>query len=487
MSVSKSIAQLLGHWLADPAIAELTVEGLAIDSRQVSQGDLFFAYPGTSGDGRDYIEDALARGAAVIVYEKSKCKALPAASVPLIPVSKLQEKVGVIAARYLGNPGENLFIVGITGTNGKTSCAHLLAQAFSSLGVRSGFIGTLGWGFIDDLHKNSLTTPDPISLQCKLKELSEQGATHVCMEVSSHALAQGRVSGVCFDAALFTNLSHDHLDYHESFRDYANAKARLFKTSTLRFAVINHDDEFGQLLAEGVEAVTWTFGLKHGDVSTSKVEVEVSGLNVALHSPLGTIDARARLVGRLNIHNILAVATVLLADGSSSSMVASAIDSLRPVPGRMELFQQGEPQEPSVVVDYAHTPDALERALSSVREHSAGKVWCVFGCGGDRDRTKRPVMGAVAERLADVIIVTDDNPRHEAPQDITDQIVAGMKLTPRVINDRVRAIQWAIEHAAADDWVLVAGKGHETTQQVGDDFFDMDDRSIVSECLGVAA
>lgn len=487
MSRSKSIGQLLGHWLSNPIIADVTVEDLAIDSRQVKQGDLFFAYPGISGDGRDYIEDALARGAAVIVYEQNKWKTPLKVSIPLIPISDLREKISVIAARFFDNPGQDLFVVGITGTNGKTSCAHLLAQAFSSLGVRSGLIGTLGWGFVDDLHKNSLTTPDPVSLHRNLKELKKQGATHVCMEVSSHALAQGRVSGVCFDAALFTNLSHDHLDYHKSFQDYANAKARLFEASSLRFAVINQDDDFGQRLAAGVRVKTWTFGVERGDVSTSKVEVGVSGLNVALESPLGIIDTYARLVGRLNIHNILAVATVLLADGSSSSMVATAIDSLRPVPGRMELFQQGEPREPSVVVDYAHTPDALERALSSIREHSSANVWCVFGCGGDRDRGKRPLMGAIAERLADVVIVTDDNPRHETPQHITDQIVAGMKQAPRVINDRVRAIQWAIEHATADDWVLVAGKGHETTQQVGDEFFAMDDRSIVSECLGVAA
>ncbi len=483
----KSLQQLLGDWLSDATLAEVAVSGLAIDSRKVEKGDLFFAYPGTVGDGREYVDEAIARGAAAIVYEKDNSNMPPGLCIAAVPVAQLRPKVSVVAARFFDHPGQDLFIVGITGTNGKTSCAHLLAQAFSRLGVRSGLIGTLGWGFLDDLQKDSLTTPDPISLQRTLRALKRRGATHVCMEVSSHALAQGRVSGVYFDAALFTNLSHDHLDYHESFRDYANAKAQLFKTSSLRFAVINQDDEYGQRLAQSVKAKTWTFGLERGDVTTAKVEVGLAGLNVALNSPLGIIAARARLVGRLNVHNILAVATVLLADGKSSTMVATAIDSLHPVPGRMELFQQGQPREPSVVVDYAHTPDALERALSSVREHSGGKVWCVFGCGGDRDHAKRPLMGAIAERLADVVIVTDDNPRHEVPQEITDQIVAGMVGTARVINDRVQAIQWAIEHAAADDWVLVAGKGHETTQQVGDEFLSMDDRSIVSECLGVAA
>ena len=307
------------------------------------------------------------------------------------------------------------------------------------------------------------------------------------MEVSSHALAQDRVAGVCFDAALFTNLSHDHLDYHDNFQDYADTKALLFESAALRFAVINRDDEFGQHLVEQVKAPTWTFGLDRGDVRASKVEAGVSGLDLVLESPKGAIDAQAGLIGRLNIHNVLAVAAVLLADGSTSSMVAQAISGLSPVPGRMELFQKGKSTEPSVVVDYAHTPDALERALMSVREHCEGRVWCVFGCGGDRDRTKRPLMGAIAERLADVIVVTDDNPRHELAKSITDQIVAGMAQTPRVINDRAQAIEWAIEHAAPGDWVLIAGKGHETTQQVGDKFVDLDDRSIVSECLGVAA
>ena len=487
MTAVKPLGELLGQWLSDSNLADVEITGLSIDSRRVAKGDLFFAYPGVTCDGRDYVDDAVSRGACLVLYEAEGCAIPPKASVPVVPLPALRKKVGIIAERFFDKPGKELFIVGITGTNGKTSCAHLLAQAFSSLGVKSGLVGTLGWGFVDELHKNPLTTPDPVSLHHMLRTLQARGATHVCMEVSSHALAQGRVSGVCFDAALFTNLSHDHLDYHDNLEDYANAKAQLFESTTLRFAVINGDDEFGQDLIGRVKAPTWTFGLDHGDVTTSKIKAGVAGLNLALESPAGAIDVRARLIGRLNIHNVLAVAAVLLADGSSSATVAQAIDCLDPVPGRMELFQKGKSYEPSVVVDYAHTPDALERALTSVREHCLGRVWCVFGCGGDRDRVKRPLMGAIAERLADEVVVTDDNPRHEVARSITDQIVAGMTQIPHVINDRVRAIEWAIEHAAKDDWVLVAGKGHETTQQVGDSFLEMDDRSIVSECLGVAA
>ena len=487
MTTVKPLGELLGQWLTDTNLADMAISGLSIDSRRVVKGDLFFAYPGGTFDGRNYIDDAVGRGASIVVYEADGCVTPPKASVPVVSMHALREKVGVIAERFFDSPGKDLFIVGITGTNGKTSCAHLLAQAFCSLDVNSGLIGTLGWGFVGDLRRNSLTTPDPVSLHHMLQKLRAQGATHVCMEVSSHALAQGRVSGVCFDAALFTNLSHDHLDYHDNLQDYAEAKAQLFESTTLRFAVINGDDEFGRHLVERVRAPTWTFGIDRGDVTTSEIKTGVTGLNLVLQSPIGAIDARARLIGRLNVHNVLAVAAVLLADGSSAATVAQAIDRLRPVPGRMELFQKGKSFVPSVVVDSAPTPDALERALASVQEHCLGRVWCVFGCGGDRDRAKRPIMGAIAERLADEVIVTDDNPRHETAQSITDQIVAGMTRAPRVINDRVRAIEWAIEHAEKDDWVLVAGKGHETTQQVGDSFFDMDDRSIVSECLGGAA
>lgn len=485
MKSAKSLGQILGVWLTDSNVADIEINGLCIDSRKVNKGDLFFAYPGDGADGRDYIGQAISHGAVAVLCEPGVTR--DAWPVPVIYVDGLREKVGPMAERFFDAPGEALFIVGITGTNGKTSCAHLMAQALVTLGVNSGLIGTLGWGFIDDLQKNLLTTPDPVSLHGMLKTLKDRGATHVCMEVSSHALAQGRVSGISFDAALFTNLTHDHLDYHNSFDSYADVKARLFTSTDLRFAVINGDDEFGRELVRSVTVPTWTYGLRRGDVKADNIEAGIDGLNLKLVCRAGPISAHAGLVGRVNVHNVLAVAALLLADGTTSRMVAKAIDHLTPVPGRMELFQRTKGSAPSVVVDYAHTPDALERALASIREHCTGGLWCVFGCGGDRDRVKRPLMGAIAERLADVIVVTDDNPRHENPRDITDEIVMGMTQVPRVINDRVCAIQWAIEHAKGDDWVLIAGKGHETTQQIGDEYIDMDDRAIVSVCLEAAA
>jgi len=485
MKSAKTLGLILGDLLSDDSLMGEAIGGLSLDSRRVSRGDLFFAYPGLVADGRTYITEAIEHGASVVVYEAEGADIPETGMIPAVAVNGLREKVGIIAERFFGNPGQDLFIIGITGTNGKTSCAHLLAQAFEALGVHAAIIGTLGWGFVHKLHKAQLTTPDPVSLHCMLHDVHALGATHVCMEVSSHALVQGRVSGVSFDAALFTNLTHDHLDYHDDIADYAAAKKILFEFPTLRCAVINRDDDFGKELASRVTAPTWTFGVSQGDVTARSVEAGVSGLDVVLDSKAGPIDTHARLVGRINLHNILAVVAVLLADGSTAAMAAEAIDRLEPVPGRMELFQKTKSAGPSVVVDYAHTPDALERALSSIREHCTGRVWCVFGCGGDRDRTKRPVMGAIAERLADEIVVTDDNPRHEAPGDITDEIVAGMTASPTVINDRVQAIRWAINHALVEDWILIAGKGHEDTQQVGDRFVNMDDRSIVNSCLEV--
>lgn len=487
MNTAKPLGDLLGRWLEDPAHASVEIRGMSIDSRLVGPGDMFFAYAGDRFDGRDYIDNAIARGAAAVVCEADPVSVVSDPKIPIVRLRDLRQKVGVIAARFFGNPGRYLFIVGITGTNGKTSCAHLLAQAFTGLGASGAVIGTLGWGFVNSLQKTTLTTPDPVSLQGILRKLLDQGATHVCMEVSSHALSQGRVSGVPFDAALFTNLTHDHLDYHDGFKEYADAKAKLFDATTLRFAVINRDDEFGRSLVSRAKVPAWTYGLDEGDVHAIHVAAGINGLNLVLQTRAGPTEASASLIGRINVHNILAVAAVVLADGGTPSTVAAAINCLGPVPGRMELFQRNAGSAPSVVVDYAHTPDALERALFSVREHCGAALWCVFGCGGDRDRAKRPLMGAIAERGADVVIVTDDNPRHEKPTEITDEIAAGMSCAPHIINDRVRAIQWVIERAQADDWVLIAGKGHETTQQVGDTHTAMDDRAIVADCLEAAA
>ncbi len=481
----------LGELLAeiakvDSATADVMVSGIALDSREVKAGDLFCAYPGARHDGRDYIQQALDQGAAAVIYESAGMPAGPGATA-CYAVAQLQRKIGVIADRFYGQPSRDLFITGVTGTNGKTTCCHLLTQALGVLGNRCGLIGTLGIGFIGDIAPGLHTTPDPIRLHRELRRFLDNGATHVCVEVSSHALDQGRVAGVAFDTAVFTNLSHDHLDYHDDMAAYGSSKALLFDCASLRIAVLNHDDPFSYTLRARTSAKdTWTFGLAAGDVHGESITPEDDGLMVVINSGERTFTVRSGLIGRINAANLLAVAAVLLAYGHDVEQIGAAMDHLRPVPGRMELFR-GAGDVPTVVVDYAHTPDALSRALRSIREHCTRRLWCVFGCGGDRDRAKRPMMGHMAEILADIVILTDDNPRLERPQAIVSEIISGMKTSPKVIHDRSRAIRWAINNAQSRDWILIAGKGHELVQHIGDRKIPLSDRDIVSRTLGMAA
>jgi len=478
-------ALLLGF--CDGDIPAIEVDGICVDSRKVQHGDLFCAYPGEHADGRRFIAEARARGAAAIAYEPGGFR-WSGSGVPGIPVRSLRTRAGHIASRYYDKPSTRLSVTGVTGTNGKTSCVHLLAQAFAALGERCGVIGTLGSGFIEDLATIGNTTPDPVTLQRELSQFVRAGAGQVCMEVSSHALAQGRVEGVDFNTAVFTNLTHDHLDYHGDLETYGAAKARLFDRPGLDLAVLNADDEFVTSLQKTTRArEVWTFGDRSdADVRAESVLPQESGLKLRAMSKHGALDLQSSLVGRVNVSNLLAVVTVLLARGYSAEKIVTAVADLRPVPGRMELFHGG-PRLAQIVVDYAHTPDALEQVLQSVREHCRGHVWCVFGCGGNRDRGKRPVMGKIAQRLADHIVLTDDNPRFEDARVIASEIIGGMPRRPIVIHDRARAIDWAINLARPEDWVVIAGKGHETTQQVGEQFSPLSDRSLVSEFLGQAA
>ncbi|MDH3636956.1 MAG: UDP-N-acetylmuramoyl-L-alanyl-D-glutamate--2,6-diaminopimelate ligase [Gammaproteobacteria bacterium] len=472
--------------LTDPTFADVSVTGVRLDSREVRPGDLFCAYPGTLSDGRDYIGDALAKGAAAVVYEPAGCRPLPDADAAVVPVAGLRYGLGGIAARFFEHPSRTLRVIGVTGTNGKTTCTHLLTQALETLGAKCGLVGTLGVGFLDALRPLPTTTPDPVTLQAELRRMADAGATHACMEVSSHALDQGRVAGVDFDAAVFTNLTHEHLDYHQDMERYGNAKADLFTFENLTFAILNQDDPFSARIEARTNARVWKYGLEAGDICARSVDLEDSGIIAVLKTPLGLLTVHSALIGRINVLNLAAVATVLLAFGREHTLVGPALERLRPVPGRMELFRSRR-DLPCVVVDYAHTPDALQHALSSIREHSRGRLWCVFGCGGDRDRGKRPMMGRVAESLADRVVLTDDNPRNESPAVIVDAIVGGMRRRPTVIHDRKHAIQWAIGNAAANDWVLVAGKGHETEQIRKSGRVPFNDRTVVHESLGVAA
>ena len=471
--------------LTDSKFNDVTVTGIRLDSRAVRPGDLFCAYPGTVADGRDYIGDALASGAAAVIYESVGRPPLQAHA-GVVPVAGLRNKLGRIAARFFAHPSQTLRVIGVTGTNGKTTCTHLLAQALEQMDVKCGLIGTLGAGFLDELRPMSTTTPDPVTLQAELRRMADAGATHVCMEVSSHALDQGRVVGVEFDAAVFTNLTHEHLDYHQDMQRYGNAKADLFTFRSLTLAILNQDDPFSAHLEACTHAPVWKYGVEGGDVCARTVNPQDTGITVVLKTPQGVLTIHSALIGRINALNLAAVATVLLAFGREYTQVGSALERVQPVPGRMELFRS-RGDLPCVIVDYAHTPDALHQALSSIREHSRGRLWCVFGCGGDRDRDKRPMMGEVAETLADRVVLTDDNPRNEAPQVIIDAIIDGMRRRPTVIHDRKQAIQWAINNASAGDWVLVAGKGHETEQIGNSGRVSFSDRAVVHASLGAAA
>ena len=468
--------------------ARIVVSGLALDSRRVNRGDAFFALRGTQGHGIEFAASAVQRGAQVVLAEAPVVDVGPL-DVPLLWIEGLTDQVGEIAARFYERPTEAMRVIGITGTNGKTSCVQLLAQALTFLGHRAASIGTLGAGLYGKLLEGERTTPDAITVQHQLADFREAGASHVAMEVSSHALEQGRVAAVDFEIAGFTNLTRDHLDYHGSMEAYGRAKARLFSWPGLQAAVLNVDDPFGADLLAGLPAGVAALrvssaDLAAADVVASAIVTSAEGLVFRLSTPWGVRTVNSRLLGRFNVENLLTVAACLGALGEPFEHIVNALESLQPVSGRMSRLG-GLHGMPLVVIDYAHTPDALEQALSALRAHCAGRLICVFGCGGERDAGKRPLMGEIAAKLADVAIVTDDNPRGENGDAIVAQIVAGMAASPSmaVERDRARAIGQALQLARAGDVLLIAGKGHETYQETAAGKRPFDDLAIAHAAL----
>ena len=451
-----------------PALG-VPVTRLATDSRRVEPGDVFVAVPGARIDGRRFIPQAIAAGAVGVLWEAADFQWDPAWRVPNLAVPNLRKQLGLIAARTYGDPSHSMWVAGVTGTNGKTSCSHWIAQSLTRLGRRTAVLGTLGIGFPGELTPGTHTTPDAASLQAQLADLLSRGASGVVMEVSSHGLEQGRVNGVAFAAALFTNLSRDHLDYHGTMEQYGAAKARLFHWDGLHHAVINLDDGFGAQLAGSLDRSRVNvlgYGLGKGEISGHKLDLSKRGLTLEIETPWGAGVIRSQLLGRFNAANLLGVLGVLLAAGVKLDDATSAIETVEPVPGRLQMLRQ--PGRPLVVVDYAHTPDALEKVLDTLRAvlGSEGRLICVFGCGGERDAGKRPLMGETATRLADSVFVTSDNPRGEDPRAIIDQIIAQAHPNYRVEIDRAVAIQQALREARTDDLVLIAGKGHEAYQEI---------------------
>ena len=461
------------------------IERLCNDSRRVQPGDVFVAYPGETRDGRAYIGQALAAGARAVIWEAEGYAWPQDLGVPNLGVKGLRDVAGEIAAHVAGYPASALWMIAVTGTNGKTSCSHWIADALNALGRPTAVIGTLGHGFPGALEGLTNTTPDALALQELLAGYRGAHANAVSMEVSSHGLTQGRVSGARFDVALFTNLTRDHLDYHGTMESYGEAKARLFDWPGLKSAVINVDDDFGRRLVSrlsGSRVQVLTYGIANGAISGHRLDLHRFGLDLEIKTPWGEGLLRSPLMGAYNAANLLGVLGVLLASDVPLEQALTVLPNLQAVNGRMQTAGGGS--RPLVVIDYAHTPDALEQVLLALRAHLAqGRLCCVFGCGGDRDAGKRPLMGEVASRLADAVFITSDNPRNEDPLAIIEAIAAGAR-SPCVLEpDRGHAIELAIAGARSGDVVLVAGKGHETYQDVGGVRHAFSDIEVANACL----
>ncbi len=498
MSVCPSLITSLG----------VPITRLVADSRAVKPNDTFVAYPGDQADGRQFIQQAIANGANAVIWEAKGFSWDKAWQLPNLAVSDLRLHAGEIADYVYNSPSKKMWVMGVTGTNGKTSCSQWIAQSLCALGKKTALIGTLGNGFPLMLEPTLNTTPDAIVIHGLLADYLAQDGQAVAMEVSSHALDQGRVSGVKYDVALLTNLSLDHLDYHGDMKSYATAKRRLFDWEGLKYAVLNLDDAFGAELAEqlqgkGVEVVGYgmndaalvlaeSLGLRM--IYGGALRMHAQGFSLKIHSSWGGGELHGKPVGRFNAANLLGVMAVLLVSGVTPSDALRELSQVHPVPGRMQAL--GGDQTPTVVVDYAHTPDALEKVLQALREAiecesgaNDGRLICVFGCGGDRDRGKRQMMGAIAAKLADVVIVTNDNPRSESPLDIISAIVSGIvsetknKNTYQVIEDRALAIKQAVLGAHATDTVLIAGKGHELYQEIQGTRYPFNDLEAAQQAL----
>jgi UDP-N-acetylmuramoyl-L-alanyl-D-glutamate--2,6-diaminopimelate ligase len=472
----------------------------------------FAAYPGAQLDGRRFITEAVARGAASVLWESDGFVWQPEWHVPNQGIAGLRAQISGIAGQIYGEPSRHLWVVGVTGTNGKTSCTHWLAQLLEQAGRPCAVVGTLGNGLRLQLEPALNTTPDAIALQQALARYRAQGAVACAMEVSSHGLVQDRVSGIAFRGALFTNLSRDHLDYHGTLEAYGEAKALLFDAAGLEFAAINLDDPFGVRLVEKIKASLGTASLgtdpEMGSVpkdavpkiigytleaarapagvsvlQARNIEINARGLQFQVAGEWGQTEVHAPLMGRFNVSNLLAVMAAALMAGMTLDQVRAGVARLTAPAGRLERLGGGA--LPNVVIDYAHTPDALEKALTTLRETVAPRrrLICVFGCGGNRDPGKRPLMGEVAARLADLVVLTSDNPRYESVETILDEIAQGMSMPFQRVPERAEAIRQAIAAAQAGDVVLIAGKGHETTQEVAGQKLPFSDRAVAQQCL----
>lgn len=499
LTLDRLLEGLLDGTARAPAV-EIT--GVASDSRAVAPGNVFLACAGASRHGLEFMDEVIAAGAAAIAWDSDTAKSEPPrTAVPTVPVPRLQHRLGDIANRWFDMPSRRLSVSGVTGTNGKTTVAFLVAQCLRGLAGRCAYLGTLGAGLEPPFADVGLTTPPCIELHRRLADFVKARATHAALEVSSHALAQNRMDGVYVDSAMFTNLSRDHIDYHGDMRAYGDVKARLFLEHEVTHRIVNVDTGFGRELIErcraagkgGLVAVSANprnalyAGPGARRVQVRASEPDGSGFRVELDTSWGSGACRIPLAGDFNVANAALALAQLLCWKLSFGEAVAALAACEPPPGRLQRVETGAgAPAPAVYIDYAHTPAGLEAVLNALRPHCAGKLWCVFGCGGDRDRGKRPLMGAAAARLADRAIVTTDNPRHEDPDVIIAEVLAGMDgraAAVVAIADRARAIRRAICEARDDDVILVAGKGHEHVQVVGDERFPFSDYDVARDGL----
>jgi UDP-N-acetylmuramoyl-L-alanyl-D-glutamate--2,6-diaminopimelate ligase len=470
------------------------ISGLALNSRLVKPGDLFFACKGTHLDGRQFIDEAIAKGASAIIAEADTDNIYFSSknTIPIISIPHLNRHLGFIVAKYYGDPAKYITMIGITGTNGKTSCSHFIASALNYLNINCGVIGTLGNGLYGNIQPGDLTTPDVITLHATLANFLRLGVKAVAMEVSSHSLDQGRVNGIPFTVGVYTNLTRDHLDYHGNMQTYGDVKKRLFDNPLTQHVVVNQDDALGREIIEklagykDIVAYSTTKPTKTSVpvVYAENVKLTMQGLNAIVRTPWGGGELDSAVIGDFNLSNVLAVLATLCMLNVSFQDALQSLSKLKSVPGRMQVF--GGYEQPLVIVDYAHTPDALLNALKALRQHCNQKLYCVFGCGGDRDKGKRPMMAKIVEQYADYIILTDDNPRHESPEIIITEIMDGF-IEPKKIkvqHDRSKAIADTIQSAVPGDCILIAGKGAEAYQQIGDKKFVFSDIQKVQESLG---
>jgi UDP-N-acetylmuramoyl-L-alanyl-D-glutamate--2,6-diaminopimelate ligase len=481
------LSALLDGLTVNGALPQIEVRSLVLNARETRPGDVFVAVQGHARHGLEFIGQAVERGASAVLHD-GMISQLPEANLPLIEVGDLQAALPILAQRRWGDPSEALDLVAVTGTNGKTSVAWLLAQALDGA-----MIGTLGIGRPGGHAPGTMTTPDVFSVYRQLHQLAEQGFRSVVLEASSHALDQRRLAGLRFTSVIFTTLGHDHLDYHADREAYGRAKARLFRDYESERQIINLDDAFGQVLAAELEqgAGLITLAIRSdldADLRGTLIEADRQGLRARLQWPARARDyeVQAPLLGQINLYNLMILAAELAARGRSRRDIQDTLARLMPVPGRMQPLSDGD--SALAVVDYAHTPDALEAALKSLQVLEPAQLWCVFGCGGNRDATKRPIMGRIAESLADKVVLTNDNPRDEDPVAIVRAIQGGMRQPQRaaVRLDRAEAIRYALDHADREDVILIAGKGHETEQVIGDGIHAFSDVETVEQWLGEA-